>query len=445
MLKSLKSKIFNSNFPFSVAKCPFYYGWIVFIASVATRVASVPAHNVGICAFTEPIIEILCISRITLSNIFLFSMLSSALVLPLFGRWFDKIGVRNSSVFSLLMLSMSLLFLGSMGGVLSLLSAGFTKTVAVVILLFIGFCALKLFGQSLAPLTSRMMLLKWYDRKSNTIIGLSGLILSFAFGLSPKFTAYCIDCIGAFPTWICMGVAVLVIFMPLVWLLCRNSPEECNIAIDGSRSNAKDEKSIKIESSSDKNLTLKQALCTFDFWIFVIAASNTLFLTTGIQIHIVDIFRESGVSSDYAFGCSVYVSLISAFGGVLLSWLQDKMSIKNCLLIVFSVHICLLYSLELISSNAGFIIFVVCFGVNWAMYGIVFSTPWAKLFGRNHLGHIMSTVSLLTIIASSIAPSVMSYSKVYAGSYLFATRIISVISVILLVSAIVYIRRTRRR
>lgn len=434
----MKSKLFDPNFPFSPRKFPFYYGWVIFLCSIASRIISVPGHTVGICAFTEPLMDQLGISRVALSNIFLFSTLAGSLCLPIFGKYFDKIGLRQSAVFSAIILSFSVLFLGSCKILLSV----FTSQQATIVFLFIGFFALKLFGQSLTPLTSRVMLLQWYDQRSCTMIGLTGIILSFAFGLSPQFTTWLIHSFGTFSAWTIMGLAILLIFTPFIWATCRQSPEEFGLKIDG---NINPVKKKNIESSASVNKTLAEALHSFDFWIFVIAAANTIFLTTGLQIHIVDIFREAKADTDLAFKIFLPISLISAFGGLILSWIQDRISIKYCLLFIFAIHTVLLIALEFISTSCGIITFTSALGINWALYGIVFSTPWAKLFGRKHLNHIMSVVSFITIIATSLAPSAMSYSKALTGSYFFLTRIVASLSILLFLVSVLYIKKSQKK
>ena len=432
------SKVFAPNFPFHPKNCPIFYGWIILFCAICTRIISIPGYTVGICPFIEPLIKNLGISRNSLSNIFLFATLSSTLILPSLGKIFDRVGVRKSITYSSLFFGISIYFLGNIPVLVRCLSSFLTNSTATITALLLGIFLLKLFGQGSIPLASRMMLLHWYDKKSCTMLGITGVFISAIFGVAPKIIDMLVKKYGYLQTWTIMAFIILTTFVPLIWAICRDNPQQVGLELDGQASKNSDE----LCTSSSK--TLDQAVRTFDFWIFVIAASNTIFLTTGLQIHIVDIFREAQADTNYAMGIFIPISIFSAIGGI-LSILQDKISIKYCLIAIFLTHFLLLISIEWLGSSIGLGIFAILFGGTWALHGIVFSAPWPKLFGRKHLGHIMSTVSLISAIFSSIAPSVMSYTKHYGGSYFLATRTVAVLSLIYLAVSVIYIIKTRKK
>jgi MFS family permease len=439
---SFESKIFAPDYPFSPKRVPFFYGWIVFFVSVCTRLVSVPGHGVGLCPFTEELIENLSISRVHFSNLFFFSALLSTLLLPLFGKIFDRMGIRRSVTYSTLVLGLGLLFMGRIVPAIALLGSHTSHFVAVTCLLFWGLFLLKLCGQNLIPLASRMMLLHWYDKKSCTMVGISGIFISLIFGCSPKIIHLLVEKLGYLGAWTALGVVILFGFLPLIWALCRDSPQSIGLSLDGlnAEQNASDE-----HIAISRDFTLRQALGTFDFWMFVLAASLSTFTATGFDIHVVDIFREAHAPIGNPLNIFPFIAVISAISGVLFSILLDRISIHYCLVAIFATNAALMFFMENVSSPQGLGFFIFIIGFNWALYGISAAAPWPKLFGRKYLGQIMSTSALIVSFSASIAPSAFSYAQRDFGSYFALTRIIFFSSLIGLIVSIIYIARLRIR
>jgi len=45
------------NKPFSPARLPFFYGWIILFAGIIGMLMSVPGQTVGVSAFTEDLLK----------------------------------------------------------------------------------------------------------------------------------------------------------------------------------------------------------------------------------------------------------------------------------------------------------------------------------------------------------------------------------------------------
>jgi MFS family permease len=438
---SLDSKIFASNFPFSPKCTPFFYGWVVFFASICARIVSVPGHSVGICPFTEALIENLHISRVHFSNIFFFATLFSTLLLPLFGIVFDRIGIRRAMTYSSLILGLTLISIGHSHSAIALLADYTSPFVAVTCIFFPGLFLLKLFGQNLIPLASRMALLHWYDKKGCTITGISGVFVSFTFGCAPKIIHLLIEKLGYLAAWEALGATILFIFLPIIWALCRDNPLSIGISMDGFKTEhdtADGEISKAKNTNIFKDYTLRQALHAFDFWIFIAAVSLSTFTATGLNIHIVDVFREAHACIANSLNIFPIIALISAISGVLFSIFLDRFSINYCLVAIFSTNAALVFFLENVSRPWGLWSFILLCGFNWSLYGIAYAAPWPKLFGRKYLGRIMSSAALIASFFAAIAPSALSYAQENFGSYFALTRIVFFISMAGFVISIIY-------
>ncbi|MDR0740391.1 MAG: MFS transporter [Puniceicoccales bacterium] len=441
---SFDLKIFAPNFPFSPKRMSFSYGWVIFFTYLCARAITVPGHSVGLCPFTEALIENLHIPRTHFSNILAVATLLSTLLLPLFGTIFDHIGIRRAITYSALMLGLTLLFMGHIVSAIASLKNYISSSTAVTGILFSGLFLLKLCGQNLIPLASRMMLLHWYDKKSCTALGISGVFISITFGCAPKIIHLLVKKLGYLNAWILLGFVTLLGFLPIIWALCRDNPKSIGINRNGSKDECNTVNIAEEESANiSHDYTLRQALGTFDFWIFSLAAATSTFASTGLQIHIVDIFRETHACIADPFDIFPYIAIISAISGVLFSILQDRFSIRYCLLVIFSTNAAMMFFLENTFTSWGLWFFVFLCGFNWALYGIVYAAPWPKLFGKKYLGRIMSTAALIVSFFASIAPSALSYAKKDFGSYFILTRIFLFISVTCFVISTIHIKRKR--
>jgi MFS family permease len=440
---SLESKFFAPNFPFPPKRVPFFYGWIIFFTYLCTRAITVPGHSVGLCPFTEALIENLHISRTHFSNILAFANLLSTLLLPLFGTIFDHIGTRRAITYASLMLGLALLFMGHIVSAIASLENYIPPFIAVTGILFLGLFLLKLCGQNLIPLASRMMLLHWYDKKSCTALGISGVFISFTFGCAPKIIHLLVEKLGYLTAWMMLGLITLLGFLPIIWSLCRDNPQSVGVNSNGSKDEC-NPLNISKGESANADYTLRRALGTFDFWIFALAAATSTFTSTGLQIHIVDILREARACIANPFDIFPYIAVISAISGVLFSIL-DRFSIHYCLLAIFSTNAAMMFFLENTSVPLGLWLFILLCGLNWALYGIVYAAPWPKLFGKKYLGRIMSTAALIVSLFASVAPSALSYAKRNFGSYFVLTRISFLTFAMGFIVSVIYITRLRIR
>ena len=107
----MKPSIFHPNFPFSPAKIPIFYGWVIMLASVLGVLTSVPGQTIGVSIFTDHLIEATGLSRLQLANAYLVGTLTSGCLLPFGGKLLDKLGARKVVVFAAVGLGLTLSYL----------------------------------------------------------------------------------------------------------------------------------------------------------------------------------------------------------------------------------------------------------------------------------------------------------------------------------------------
>ena len=106
-------KLLDPDFPFAPRRLPFFYGWVVAVASTVGMIASIPGQTMGVSVFTDHLIGATGISRLTLSNTYLVGTVASALLLPAGGAAVDRWGTRTTALLAAILLGFTLGFLGA--------------------------------------------------------------------------------------------------------------------------------------------------------------------------------------------------------------------------------------------------------------------------------------------------------------------------------------------
>ena len=136
------------DFPFRPAALPFYYGWVVLVASTVGLVVSAPGQTIGVSVFTESLLKATGLSRVEFSNAYLIGTLVSGLMLPYAGEALDRIGVRRGVVLASLGLGATLVYLSQVDRIAAVVAGlGVPEIPAVFALLTLGFLGLRFSGQ----------------------------------------------------------------------------------------------------------------------------------------------------------------------------------------------------------------------------------------------------------------------------------------------------------
>jgi sugar phosphate permease len=294
--------------------------------------------------------------------------------------------------------------------------------------LIIGTFALKLLGQNIIPIFSRIILLNWFEKKKCTMLGISGIFLSICFGSAPFLFNSLIGKVGIEFSWIIISGLILFVFTPIIWSFGRDHPSQFGLKLDGSKFDG------KIPSSK----SISEAVRSPAFWLFMLACTTIASISTEVQFYIFNIFREFGYEAKTAFSFQTLTGIVSASSGFILSWLQDKVSLKYGLIFVFLLQILLLITLEFGKSGPAYYLIMLFIGCHYGIYSIIMSAPWVRLFDRKHLGNITGFVATSVAIANATGPLIMSLSKSIFATYFIATRGFMIMASILLLMAIFF-------
>lgn len=413
-------------------KSPIFYGYIIlFIGSIGI-LASIPGQTVGVSVFTDPVKDALGLSRNQFSNAYMIGTLLSSLLVTKAGFIFDKYGARYVAFFATIFLGFSLLLFS-----ISVKISDFFKSILNIdswlipfILITILFFFIRFSGQGVLTMTSRNMVMMWFNKNRGKINSISSITVSLGFSSSPILINRLIDDNGWELSWQIIALC-LFIFSFFIIQFYRNKPEDFDLKPDGINNNSK---TIEIEEV-ENNLTLIEAKKTRAFWMFALILAFNSFFITGFTFHIVSIFASQDYTKSQAIAVFLPISIIAISVSTLCNILSDYVSHKIYLYAMIFGGILASFGLLFLSSTFGIYILISGLGLLGGLFSVVNAVTWPKYFGRKYLGSITGKVMSFLVIASAIAPSLFSYCYSTFNSYSYISYLAMSFLVFLLIGS----------
>ncbi|WP_279401957.1 MFS transporter [Piscibacillus salipiscarius] len=212
---------------------PFYYGWVIVIISAIGVFFSGPGQTFAVSMFIELYEEEFEFSRPFISNLYSAATLMAGFLLFTIGKLTDLYGQRLMMV---------------VVGIALALATFWNAMITGPVMMFLGFFMLRLFGQGSMTLLPNTLVPQWFMRKRGRALSIMAIGGFAGAALFPPLNAFLVQQVGWRSTWVVWGVALLVIFVPLVLIFVRNQPADKGEVIDGKSTSAKLNLSVKKSS-----------------------------------------------------------------------------------------------------------------------------------------------------------------------------------------------------
>jgi len=397
------------------ARWPFFYGYALMVVGTIGIWASAPGQTIGVSAFTDPVKDALGLTRDQFSAAYMVGTFVSSLFLSHAGRLFDRHGARIVGLLSAIMLALTLIlssYSNTISGHISELT-GIQHWTIPFALMMIFFFLMRFSGQGVLTMTSRNMIMKWFDLYRGRVNAFTSVSISLGFSSSPILFDLLIrkwDWAGA---WRVMAVGILVIAV-LIWLFYRDNPEDEGLVPDGCRGKRK---TADNKRPALRQFSPKEAFNTRAFWVYALVVSFNSFFITGLSFHMVDIFTSAGFERQEAVAAFLPISITSVGFSLLFNFLSDFMDLKKLLLIMLGGAAIWSIGLIGLAGGWGLIPVIAGAGISGGLFAVLNSVAWPRLFGRQHLGAISGRAMSMLVFASALAPYLFSLSKTYFNTY----------------------------
>jgi MFS family permease len=397
---------------------------------------SSPGQTIGISVFTDFLIDELRISRESLSLAYLIGTLISSFLLTYAGKFFDKFGARITSVLAGFFLGLSLLFISEVGSVgifiTSTLGVG-NWAVVIFILLILAFFFVRFFGQGVLTMSSKNMVMMWFEKRRGMASAFMGIAISFGFSYSPVIFDWLILFDNWQTAWQTIALVVGIFFVLFAISTFRDSPEKYGLKPDGM---------VKIEHKrntpkyhSDKDYTLKEARKTYSFWIFNLTLSLQGLYVTALTFNIVDIFNNAGLNREEAIHIFLPSAIIAVTFQIVSGYLADIIKLKYLLLLQLVGIIISTTGLIILSSGIPMYLVIAGNGIASGLFGVISTVTFPRFFGTKHLGSITGYNMSWIVAGSAIGPYLFSLLYDFSGNYETAGIVCLTIAVILFILA----------
>ncbi len=397
-------------------KSPIFYGYVVTFVGTLGILASLPGQTVGVSTFTDPVKDAMGLSRDQFSYAYMFGTILSSVLLGRAGRWFDKIGARWLSFIATVGLAFSLFLCASSVHISSFFKEIFhTNSISVPFLtMVVLFFAIRFTGQGILTMSSRNMIMKWFDAQRGRVNAVRSVATSLGFSASPLWISLLIDKQGWQKAWISMGLGLLVVAL-IIMQFYRDNPEKHGLLPDGKAPAKEDKKQAK--APAHRQFTAKEALKTRAFWTYSLAIAFYSFFVTGLTFHVVSIFGSVGIPKEQAIAIFVPISFISVGLSLLANILSDFFPLRYFLYAMLLGGLCSTTGLILLHQPMGYYLIIAGNGIIGGIFPVLNSITWPRFYGREHLGAITGKLMSMLVAASALAPAIFSKSFSLFHSY----------------------------
>ena len=385
-----------------VSGSPVFYGWVIVLAGTLGVVFSGPGFTSTISVFTEHFITDLGLSRSLISTLYTGGTLVASLMLPRVGRQIDRRGSRVMVGWVGALFGLTCIYMGQVRG---------------AVMLGIGFVALRLLGQGSMSMVCQNVINQWWVRRRGLVMGISG-VLSALLGTGgvPILFNWMIPRYGWRGTYSYVGLALLLVLIPLLYFLFRDRPEQYHLLPDGATSPEPDDDLIR-EIDEEENWTLQEALRTPAFWIISLGAGLGMMLMAALFFHMVSLFADNGLDASVAASIFLPISLVTAAVMLIGGVLADRIPPRILLVVGLVTLSAVLFLGPRLSNVEMALVFGALLGVSSGLNRVVTSVVWAKYYGRRDLGSILGVASTISVLGSALGPMPLGIARDLMGSY----------------------------
>jgi MFS family permease len=267
------------------------------------------------------------------------------------------------------------------------------------------------------------LLFKWFHKRRGMAIGVSGVGIGVgSFVMAPLLGGYVIPYFGWRAAFLILGVVPIIVFIPLVLLVVKESPEVMGLQPDGIKKIPAANVSVS-NTGYRSGLSLRQALKTSAFWLMAIPGATFSFATMGIiqnqVVHLTDI----GFSAVIAAGVVGIIGITNSAGKFSFGLACDRIRPKYARVIVVSLMVIgILMFMNLKSTSPMLMVWLYTFIMGFGLGGWMptMSLLVSSSFGMVAFGTIFGIVTMFNMLGSSIGPLFAGYIFDVRGSYYVA-------------------------
>jgi MFS family permease len=377
-----------------------YYGWWIVAASfVGLSLCQTPIAFLTLGIFMKPLADAFGWGRGPISLALSFCALTLAFVTPVVGKLIDRFGVRR-------------VMIPSMTG-FGLLMASLYWLTDFLAHFYAVYFLLGIVGAGANNVSYMRVISAWFSRNRGLALGIASAGVAFGQAAASIVAQQLIDISGWRGAYLGLGALVLVIGVPIVSLVIRDRPPET-----GQNPELAD---VSRTAGQAAGMSTREALSTPMLWAIVAIAFLIAVSLHGIQIHLVPLLTDRGVSADFAAGGFTILAAVSIiFGRVGVGFLFDRFFAPRVSILAFAFPAFAMIALLLSNSALAALSFACMMGLGMGAESDVLGYLTGRYFGLRCFGQIYGYVFGAFMIGTAIGPYLYGATYDWTHSYSIA-------------------------
>ena len=404
---------------FTRSRISVFYGWIIVVAGIVITGAGIDIYSMTNSAFIIPVCQELELSRGAFTFHRTLITIVSALSMSVFGALIRKYGVKR------------LMLISSIGLFLVMLGYSCAGALWHFYLCAIGHGA---FTNGVGFLLVGTLVNDWFDDKKGLATGIAYCGTGIGGALALPLATELITRVGWRMTYRILGIAGILIMLPVILFLIRNTPEE--MGLTPYHDPGSEPKNGKTEQDDFSGIILRDAVRKPVFWFIAIAFLGTSICACGPNTHTVPYLQDIGYTAQHAASIMSFCMICLSGGKILLGMFFDHLGTKAGSLFVGIC--CVIAPILAIFSGSPVLAysFALILGFATSGYSVPVSTLVRKHFGALDFPVIFSVFTGITTVGGILSIPVMGWIFDRFGSYYPAWIFLAVIGAVTLAAFI---------
>ncbi len=393
------------------------YGWVI-----TSSCFSIQAIGVGIFTsygvFFTPLKDEFSWSRAAISGASSLAFLFMGVFGIIIGRLNDQYGPR-------ILMSIAATFFG--------LGLCLMSQVNHLFQLYLVFGLIFGLGLSAVDVIALTTITRWFSHNRGKMTGLVKVGTGAGQFTFPILASFLIASFGWRNAFLILGIFGFIFLFAIAQLLRRNPVKNHH-----SFSHPTDDSQF----SQDKGFSFSDAIKTQELWLISLIHLLAAFCLISIVIHIVPYLRDLGISSHKAAGVLSTIGAVSMLGRFVSGIAIDVVGSKKIMGICFGFLIVSLFYLPKVDTSWSVYLFACIYGIAHGGFFTTISPIVAEFFGIRTHGSLFGIVIFFGTVGGALGPLVTGYFFDINHNYLFAFRLILIVSC--LAFLLLLILRTRQ-
>lgn len=379
----------------------WYYGWNIIGAGLVFQAVTFGLVFFSFTFWVGPWMADFGVSRTTVMWAFTAFNLGMGLMAPFAGRAMDKMSIRA------LVCGGSICF--ASGLALVSLATAFWQVIAI-------YATVITLGVILtSSLPAQTLAAKWFRANRGLAIGFVAVGTSIGGFLLPPVVAGLIADYGWRTANVMLAAGAVLVVVPLVWLVVRNTPEDKGVEPEAERLSA-DGSHVEVEFP---DWTTAMILRQSSFWVPIGAFFPMLLAVSSIQANLAPFASDLGIDAPRAAGLMSALAGTMIFGKLFFGAMADRWDHRILFWISAATMWAAIFLFDTMPSYPVMVVASGTFGFAIGGFLPLLGAIFASRFGPHAFGRVMGlTGPIITITA--IGPVGAGLIRDASGSYSMA-------------------------